>query len=131
MSARWFIAAVTLALLAPTAPSLADFKICNKSKEQVDVAIGYEAGRDVWIAEGWWTIKHGQCATLWSGPLKNRFYYLYAEGDKGTEWDASDGGKAGTFCIKNEKFKLDHRKLGSGDEEDCKKHGLQSRLFFE
>jgi uncharacterized membrane protein len=131
MSARWFIAALTLAFFAPTAPSLADFRVCNQSKEQIDVAFGYEGGRNMWIAEGWWTIKHGKCATVWSGPLRNRYYYLYAEGDKGTEWDASEGDKGSSFCVKSEKFKLDQRKYGSSDEDECQKHGLESKLFFE
>src|SRR5262245_29481068 len=106
MSARWFIAAATLALLAPTAPTLADFRVCNQSKEKVEVAFGYEAGKDVWISEGWWTLRHGGCATLWSGRLRNRYYYLYAEGDQGTEWDGSDDSRPGYFCVKDAKFKL-------------------------
>jgi uncharacterized membrane protein len=130
MSARLFIVASAVAFLGPSAASFADFRVCNQSREQIEVAFGYEGTRDAWVSEGWWTLRHGSCVTVWSGRLRNRYYYLYAEGDKGTEWDGSEG-NAGYFCVKDEKFKLDHRKYGSGEEEDCKKHGLQSRTFFE
>src|SRR5215207_7098534 len=84
------IAVVTIAFLSATAPGQAEFRVCNKSTERVDVALGYDGGRKGWIAEGWWGVGVGKCVTLLGGRLNNRYYYLYAKGDDGNEWDGEE-----------------------------------------
>jgi uncharacterized membrane protein len=108
----------------------AEFRVCNKAKEKIDVAFGYDGGRQGFIAEGWWILAVGQCTTVMSGALRLRYYYVYGRGYNGTEWDGSDDSEAGTFCVKNEKFKLYQRRYGDNEEEDCKKAGLESKSFF-
>src|SRR5262245_42477871 len=104
MGWRWAVslAGFALASLTAMAPAAADFRVCNKSGETVDVAFGYNGGgRTGWIAEGWWTIHPGAgCVTVFGAQLNNRYYYLYAEGSAGTKWDATETGRIGApFCI--------------------------------
>src|SRR5438105_116664 len=75
----------------PTAaPALGDFRLCNKTKSRVGVALGYKDG-ETWVTEGWWNLGSNSCETLLRGPLVARFYYVYAiDYDHGGEW----GGKA-------------------------------------
>jgi uncharacterized membrane protein len=64
-------------------PALASFRVCNDSGEKISVAIAY-FGSDAegWTSEGWWNLDDGECATPVSGDLDNRYYYLFADGEK-------------------------------------------------
>ena len=55
------------------AAAQAELKFCNKTKDQVNVAVGYKVGED-WTSEGWWTIEPGSCKVPVGGVLKNRYY---------------------------------------------------------
>jgi uncharacterized membrane protein len=120
------VAAVTF-----VSPSKAEFRVCNKAKEKIDVAFGYDGGRRGFIAEGWYVLDIGKCTTVKGGTLQLRYYYLYGRGYDGTEWDGSDDENAGPFCVKDgSKFTLFQNRYGDDEEEDCKKAGLQSKSFF-
>jgi uncharacterized membrane protein len=130
---RWLvgIAGFVLASLTAIAPAAAEFRVCNKSQETVDVAFGYDGGgKTGWIAEGWYTIGRGRCVTVYGGRLNGRYYYLYAEGADGNEWNG-EGTEGSPFCITRKVFKLFQRRYGSNEEEDCEKHKLESKRFFE
>jgi uncharacterized membrane protein len=124
------IAVLAFAALTTASPSNAEFRVCNKAKEKIDVAFGYDGGRQGFIAEGWWVLESGKCATVKAGALNLQYYYLYGRRKDGGEWDGSDDKKAGAFCVKNEKFTLYQRKYGDNEDEDCKKAGLESKSFF-
>lgn len=125
------IAGFQAAVLMAVAPAAAEFRVCNNAGETVDVAFGYEGGANTgWIAEGWYQVRAGRCVTVYGGQLNGRYYYLYAEGASGTEWNGDDSENA-SFCINRNVFKLFQRRYGDNDEEDCKKHNLESKRFFE
>jgi len=130
---RWAIgiAGFALAPLLAIAPAAADFRVCNKSVKTLQVAYGYNGGgRAGWITEGWRKIDSGGCATVLSGQLNNRYYYLYAEDSTGGRWEARGDEIAALFCISRERFKLFQSRYGSNNEADCAKHKLESKRFF-
>jgi uncharacterized membrane protein len=94
------IAASAVALFivaaARPAPAMAAFKLCNTSGEKVSVAIAYhDKESDNWVSRGWWNIADGECKTPLPGDLKNKYYYIYGDGEKNT-WTGSH-----TFCVDN------------------------------
>ena len=64
-------------------PALANFRVCNDSGEKISVAIAYfGSDSEGWTSEGWWNLDDGECATPVTGDLDNRYYYLFADGEK-------------------------------------------------
>jgi len=100
-------------------PALAAFNICNKSNLAVRAAIGRFDGTN-WTSEGWWTIQPQVCAPLLTGPLRGRYYYLYASDGAAGTWE----GKT-YFCVAPDKrFRAVGRAV-------CAKRGFDRRGFFE
>lgn len=107
------------ALLAGTAPALADLRMCNTTSSRVGVAIGYRDAQG-WTTEGWWNIAPRACETLLRGTLAARFYYVHAvDYDRGGEWT----GKS-VMCTRNKEFTI--RGI-----EDCLARGYDRAGFFE
>ena len=107
-----------LALLLLAAPAHADFKVCNRTANAARVALGRYDGTD-WLSEGWWTAAPRACATLITGKLVARYYYVYAsDGGAGT-WGGSRA-----FCVGNAKFQIIGR-------ADCAGRGYDKKSFFE
>ncbi|MET3890172.1 putative membrane protein [Bosea sp. OAE506] len=107
------------ALLAGTAPALADLRMCNTTSSRVGVAIGYRDAQG-WTTEGWWNIAPRACETLLRGTLAARFYYVHAvDYDRGGEWT----GKS-VMCTRNKEFTI--RGI-----EDCLARGYERAGFFE
>lgn len=105
--------------LTTSAPSYADFKVCNDTKNLVGVAIGYRGKRN-WVMEGWWRIPANVCATVRPGNLKSRYFYLFAE-DAVTlaQW------RGPVFmCTTNDEFKIRGLK-------NCFARGYERTGFFE
>jgi len=83
---RLAVAAAALALTTLAAqPASADLTLCNQYRQAVYSAYAYHDGVD-WTSIGWYTVNPGQCTVLYTGPLQNQFYYLYAYADDGAEW---------------------------------------------
>lgn len=72
------IAGGSAMLAAGADPARAQFTVCNQTLDVVNVAIGQEAGENVFETEGWWTIGANQCADVIREELVNRFIYVYA-----------------------------------------------------
>lgn len=72
------IAGGSATLAAGADPARAQFTVCNQTLDVVNVAIGQEAGENVFETEGWWTIGANQCADVIREELVNRFIYVYA-----------------------------------------------------
>ena len=113
--------ALVAALLAFGAAStaLADFRVCNRTKYLLNVAVGYGAGPE-FATEGWWSVTPNSCATPIRGALTGRYVYLYA-----TDIDAADvlvG--AVSMCVNHRKFKI----YGIAD---CWRRGLEAVNFQE
>jgi uncharacterized membrane protein len=100
--------------------ALADLRVCNKTASRVGVAIGYKSDND-WTSEGWWTVDSEACATILAGPLKSRYYYMYAvDYDEGGEW----GGRSAYFCTREKEFTIE-------GADNCVAKGYQRTGFYE
>lgn len=116
------VALTAAALLIASTAVYAEFRVCNRSSNDViDVAYGHQTRTDEWLSEGWWTVKRGHCATLIGGPLRHRYYYVYGESG-GRVWEAGKGQAGAEFCTKHGKFTL------PGDM-DCARAGYDTHKF--
>lgn len=107
----------------PTNEARADLRLCNQTDGKISVAIGYK-GEENWQTEGWWNFTPGEsdntCKVLLSGPLRSRFYYVYAiDITNGGEW----GGKA-KLCTHQKEFTIEGAK-------ECIPRGYDQTGFFE
>jgi uncharacterized membrane protein len=108
-------------------PANAGFRVCNQSDIRISVALGRVDRARGWVAQGWWVIDAGQCASVYEADLDNRYYYLYAE-------STADGGKTTwsgkvPFCTQGQSFLLFQAQYGKNTPEDCAKAGLDSVNF--
>ena len=113
-----FVGVVLFVLAAPSTAS-ADLRVCNKTANTLQIAIGYKNAED-WVTEGWWNLGGKRCETIVKGPLASQFFYIYAE-DAVTraEWVGE------TFmCVVEKEFTI--RGLG-----DCYAKGYDRRPFRE
>jgi uncharacterized membrane protein len=113
------LAVCTAASAFAPSEARADFRLCNKTKSRVGVALGYKDG-NIWMTEGWWNIAANACETLLRGTLVARYYYVYAiDYDHGGEW----GGKA-YMCTRDKEFTIQ-------GIDDCLARGYERTGFFE
>ncbi len=118
-SAIALAALVALPVFAWSSPAAADLRVCNKTMSSIGVAIGYRADDD-WTTEGWWNLPADACATLISGPLTSRYFYIYAvDYDLGGDWHGSS-----FMCTSPTEFTI--RGIG-----DCVARGYDRTGFFE
>jgi uncharacterized membrane protein len=107
------------ALALATAPAKADLRVCNQTRNPINIALGYRAERG-WQSEGWWVATPDDCVTVYQGDLNARFYYLFASDDI--------GGGAWTgqvfMCTRDESFTI----FGV---EDCLARGYERTGFLE
>ncbi|HEU5017650.1 MAG TPA: DUF1036 domain-containing protein [Pseudolabrys sp.] len=109
----------------------ADFRVCNRSSQRIDVALAYPQPPFGWTSEGWWPLAVGQCTTLLRGPLSSRYYYLYATGAHGGVWKAPQDQQGGFFCTRTGRFLFRSRSLEKPRLLDCTGGGAQPRQFFK
>jgi uncharacterized membrane protein len=115
--ARGLIALI--ALHAGLGVARAEYRVCNKTKYVLNVAVGYDTGEH-FQTEGWWSVPPGSCATPIRGKLTTRFVYLYA-----TDVDGVDVLKgAVSMCVNRRRFEI----FGISD---CWRRGLQAVTFAE
>jgi uncharacterized membrane protein len=115
----WLAISALSAALVGSSPASADFRVCNRTKYLINIAVGYGAGQD-FATEGWWSVTPSACATPIREPLAGRYVYLYA-----TDVDAAnvlDGSVS--MCIDRKKFRI----VGIAD---CWRRGLQAVNFQE
>jgi uncharacterized membrane protein len=115
---RASIAVVCLVVSSPL-PARADFRVCNKTRALINLAVGANAAGD-FSTEGWWVVTPGSCVIPIRGPLKGRYLYLYASDINGM--DVLKG--TVSMCIDRAKFKV----IGI---ENCWRRGLQAVTFTE
>jgi uncharacterized membrane protein len=113
-------ASIALALVASSPlAARADFRVCNRTRALINLAIGTNAG-DAFATEGWWVVTPGSCVTPIRGLLQGRYVYLYA-----TDINGADVLKGTvSMCIDRARFKL----IGI---ENCWRRGLQAVTFAE
>ena len=72
-------------------------RICNKSLEDISVAIGFKPGTSgSWQTKGWYNLDVGQCKKPFSTVLPGEDFYMYATGSRGSHW-----GKGYKLCVRN------------------------------
>jgi uncharacterized membrane protein len=109
----------TSLFLGGTSSVYAEFRVCNKTKYLLNIAVGYSAGQD-FATEGWWSVTPNSCSTPIKTLLADRYLYLYA-----SDVDAVDVLKgAVSMCVNRVKFKI----FGVAD---CWRRGLQAVNFSE
>jgi uncharacterized membrane protein len=89
---RWlklsmFLSLACSAILAEVSPAQAWFKICNQTSKDVwyEHAISDSScGADGIREKGWWFMGPGQCVTVFSGSMSNRWFGYYAEASDGS-----------------------------------------------
>ncbi len=121
MSIKISLSVILLALSLSflTLPAFADLRVCNKTSNPINIALGYRAERG-WQSEGWWIATPNDCATVFNGDLKSRYFYLFAIDDiGGGAWD----GKI-FMCTRDETFTIFGIK-------DCLARGYERTGFFE
>ncbi|WP_425105250.1 DUF1036 domain-containing protein [Ancylobacter sp.] len=118
-------------LLGLVSEGRADFKICNRANETVNLSIGYDNSDYGWTSEGWWKLAQDECTVMIRGRLANRYYYIYAAGEEGGTWSGSSKQEGGHFCIAAEKYTLHNRDHQTGDTLDCEEAGFTSVKFDE
>ena len=112
-------ATLVAAALLFAAPARAEYRVCNKSKVLLNIAVGYDTGEH-FVTQGWWSVTPGSCATPIRDALTSRFVYVYA-----TDIDGADVLKGATsMCVNRQKFEA----VGIGD---CWRRGLQAVNFAE
>jgi uncharacterized membrane protein len=119
MTSLSLVTTVALGSLFLAQPAEANYKICNKTKTAVSAAFGYQKDGD-WVAEGWWNIQPGKCATVYGKDLDKQKYYFYAESTDGS----GDWGGDFTFCTIEKEFTI------TGDS-NCKSRGYKPKGFRE
>lgn len=110
---------LVLPLLLVATPARADLRVCNQTRNPINIALGYRA-QSGWQSEGWWLAGSNECASVFLGDLNSRFYYLFAADDVGGgAWDGNV-----FMCTRDDAFTI------SG-VEDCLARGYERTGFFE
>lgn len=123
--------AATVAMLSGAMDAHATFEVCNRSNERAEVSIGYNDSRHGWTSEGWWEVGAGECVDLITEDLDERYYYIYATGNRGGVWSGPKSQKGGFFCTSTRKFTYHNRDFERRDEIDCERGKLQTKKFIE
>ena len=119
LTALGTICVLFAASMSLASPAAADLRLCNKTDDQVGVAVGYKNAEN-WISEGWWNLPAQSCEVLLEGPLSARFYYLYAlDYVQGGEWAGS-----AFMCTREKEFTIT-------GIEDCLARGYERTGFVE
>jgi len=122
-----------LLLVSQTGTALADLQICNRSQEEISIAVGYNDPAYGWTSEGWWRVPVDGCATVIAGDLRarsSRIYYVFANGKNGGIWQATPSQEGGAFCTSNLKYTAHNRDYRTGPNTiNCQAAGLEARRF--
>jgi uncharacterized membrane protein len=110
---------LSLVLLFAPAIAAAELKLCNDHSETVYAAIAFNNGEN-WLSQGWWTLEAGECDVAISEPLKNKYYYYFAQ----TQDRVLTSGQY-AFCVENEVFDI------LGGHDSCAFIGYLSEQFEE
>jgi uncharacterized membrane protein len=116
MTIRMRAVAIVTALILPSLslPAKAGLKVCNKTKETVDVAVAYVNPAGGFISEGWFTFRPcepcGQVVKS-SDTSDPHNYFIYATSRQGGGWSGRSA-----FCVRSGAFKFrDAKRCASGE----------------
>ena len=115
------IAALLLLLATPRAHA-ASFTVCNKAKQPINVAIGYEDKDLGMVSEGWWKLAIGDCTDIKAADSKDhQYYFLYGRGERGGNWSSFDPAEEGAFCVVKNNFKFVNRDFEANGNLECER----------
>ncbi|MCO5066561.1 MAG: DUF1036 domain-containing protein [Rhizobiaceae bacterium] len=83
------------------APAHAEFTVCNRTLDVVNLAIGREVD-GAFQTDGWWTVGANQCVDAVREELTTRYVYVYATDVFGQA--ILDGGT--TMCVEKRRFTI-------------------------
>jgi uncharacterized membrane protein len=114
---------IAVGLLSAAPAQAAEWKVCNASGEDANVAIVYSLGdARNYISKGWWKVPaNGGCRLVFSGNLSVIGTFLRAEGVNGDIWEGSD-----LFCTLQSRFEIANANV---DEKGCRAKGGQLKAF--
>jgi uncharacterized membrane protein len=97
----------------------AAWRVCNRTAEEVQVAIAYDQGGGSFVSEGWWSIPAcGGCKVVHGAAFPVTGVFLHAEGT-GLSW-----GRDNLFCVNPQsRFRV----VGGGN---CEHRGLKTESFM-
>jgi uncharacterized membrane protein len=125
MRTRAVILATALILPGWSAPAQAGFKVCNKTKETVDVAVAYVNPAGGFISEGWFTFRPCEpCGVVVSSSDTSdpHNYFFFAKSRQGGAWSGSS-----FFCTRpGSAFKFKDAQHCVGGEKKGFKHVTSS-----
>ena len=106
------------------------FSVCNKTNDQLRVAVGYD-DRDLgMVSEGWWDLQAGECTNIKAPDGRDhKYYFLYARGERGREWTSLDTNEEGSFCVRNSNFSFVNRSFEREGKLVCERRGATSIRF--
>jgi uncharacterized membrane protein len=107
------------ALALQSAPSRAQFAVCNQTFDVVNVAIGL-FDENAFRTRGWWTIGPNQCANVIDSELRARYVYVFAQDVFGKTILTGSA----PLCVAPERFEI----VG---ESDCLVRGFIEARFHE
>lgn len=105
---NYFNIIITIVYAFISCESKADFKVCNNTNSQIDVAITkIGEPKHIYTVQGWWSIGPKVCKTTHRGnispPGRRTDYYVYATSYDGVnKWTDRNG--RNKFCIESEEF---------------------------
>ncbi len=99
-----------------TTPASAELKFCNETSANRSVAVAFSEDKR-WQSEGWWIVKPGECKTVVSGDLRQRYYYYRA-----TAPGRTFAGQNYFFCTQKKPFTI----LG---QKQCSERGYDRAEF--
>jgi len=113
LGSRWLKlgAAVTAVCSVSSELAFADFRVCNKLSNRIDVAIGHANGNGTTV-RGWTLVGANDCETIIKGDLKWRYYYLYARHPNGSRAWPPRSHAMREQCIRKTGFSID---VGKGE----------------
>ncbi|MEL6678178.1 MAG: DUF1036 domain-containing protein [Pseudomonadota bacterium] len=101
-------------------PAAAEFSVCNRSFDVLNIAVGAFENGDILRTRGWWTIGPNQCARVIREALPSRFIYVFAKDVFGNP--ALDGDTQ--LCLAPKRFVID-------GATDCLIRGYLPGSFLE
>jgi uncharacterized membrane protein len=107
-----------LFLISISHPAQAEWTVCNKTPDNVWVAIAFDQGGGQFVSQGWWQVRGcGGCQVVHSGSFQLSGVWLRGQSDDGRVWEGND-----LFCTKTNAFRV----VGANN---CNGRGLERKAF--
>jgi uncharacterized membrane protein len=112
-----FSISVAIGIVAPIGAFATEWTICNRTAQNVNVAIAYSLNdSNGYITHGWWKLSPcGGCKVVYGGDLPVKGVFYRGEGDRGDRWEGNF-----LYCTGESPFGVNH---ANTDENTCRSRG--------